>query len=631
MLLTQSQTNRPRSLALATLITCLLTLLSSCGSTPTKTGDAGERSWDKDTISALLKDAESSNGVERTELMLTAVQAMLQLGERDWAHNSLDSINPATLNDEHYFTYSLLAAHIASQDGRYFVAKGLLWNSRFARLLQNAAPEKQVEALFSRADTLENIAEFHSAVQQRLRLDALLESTAPQSEERELNQDSLWQVLMRQPYSELLREAERAGDTITQGWYTLAALSKNNQTNMRQQLQSVENWALNWPDHPASLRLPADLQLLKQLVEHQPQNVAVLLPLSGKYAQASQAVRDGLMAAYYNLSGQGEAMPVMQFYDTEINDINLVYDHAVTSGADLVIGPLDKARIDELALRPSLPVPTLALNYVENPAGGTEQLFQFGLAVEDEARQVAERAWLDGHRSVMILAPNNQWGDRNSSAFTQTWQELGGHLVGNYRYETQKEYSNLIRQAMDISDSQERAREMRQILGQTIEFEPRPRADIDLIFLVAHSTQARQLKPILAFHYAGDIPVYATSYVYDGNADDNADRDMNGIRFTTLPWFFSTDLAEKQAIEQASNDANSYQRLYALGVDAFHIYPRLKQLESVSQSHFYGSTGVIRLDTERRVVREQTWAQFVRGRAYPTTAAITVDKPAAEQ
>lgn len=602
----------------------LLLILTACGPSQVKDdSNSADAGLSKEDIAQMLTDAEALRGEERVALILQAATAMYASGETDWARNTLTNLNPLALTDPHYFTYTLLTARVLLAEGEYFIAKRHLWENRFQQVLAVAEPGQQIEARELRASLLFDLAEFRQVVDERMRIDVLMEQLTPvPTEERELNQDLIWAALMELPQKDLQLESQMHRDNTARGWFTLAAISKDNQNNLRKQLESVDNWALRWPEHPASLRLPHDLQLLRQLVNDQPRQVAVLLPLTGKLAKASEAIRDGLMAAFYQLSATGENLPELRYYDTNEVDVNTLYDLAVFEGAQLVIGPLDKDKIDELALRPELPVPTLALNYAENAVGDTAQLFQFGLAVEDEARQVAERAWRDGHRRAMILAPESSWGNRSVETFSKTWQELGGELIGDYRYKGQKDYSNLIRDAMDVSDSQQRARRMRQILGANLEFEPRPRKDIDLIFLVAHPAQAKQIKPTLAFHYAGDIPVYATSHIYNGDTDSNANRDMNGIRFATLPWFFNDELPERKAINRFDSESSSYQRLYALGVDAFYLYPRLRQLEEVRKSHYYGNTGTLSLDPQRRIVREQTWAQFIRGRAYamPTVA-----------
>src|SRR5690606_35755969 len=107
--------------------------------------------------------------------------------------------------------------------------------------------------------------------------------------------------------------------------------------------------------------------------------------------------------------------------------------------------------------------------------------------------------------------------------------------------------------------------------------------------------QARQIKPTLAFHYAGDIPVYATSHIYSGVPNPSADRDLNGVRFNTMPWIFDTQSEEKKMIDSAVKSSAIYSRLHALGVDAYRLSPRLPQLAQIPEMRLYGATGAMRL------------------------------------
>ncbi|GAB3092878.1 ABC transporter substrate-binding protein [Aestuariicella hydrocarbonica] len=409
----------------------------------------------------------------------------------------------------------------------------------------------------------------------------------------------------------------KAQQQVLRGWYSLALVSKNNQSNLERQLDNINQWSDQWPGHPASLRLPKDLQLLQQLIAERPSQVALLMPQQGPLGKAGQAVRDGFMAAYYDAMSQSSQIPRLKIYDTAEGNIIDIYNQAVIDGAELIIGPLDKDKVTELSYHEALPVPTLAANYSELSSEPPLGLYQFGLSADDEVHQIAQRAWLEGHRYAMILTTQANWGQRIAEAFRNSWQELGGIVINESQYSGKGDYSSVIRQAMNIDRSQARASQLRSVIGHLgkIEFEPRRRHDADMLFLVAQPTDARQIKPTLAFHYASDLPVYATSQIYSGYVDTKNDRDLNGIVFSTLPWFFDQNSPEKASIKQAANPSPSYQRLYALGVDAFKLYPRLKQLEQSPYTRLYGVTGSLSLNPQRQIEREQVWAQMVNGRA----------------
>lgn len=599
----------------AVIYTIFFLALAGCGSAPVKTTTTDEEAKipiSLEGIGELLDNADQQDNDKRHFIYLDVAQALIEADEIDWARNTLAQLNSHTVPPDQFIRYSVLSATVAIAEGQVFRAKSILWNTQ---LDDNAAlaPQEERQKLFEmRARLLHSLGDYHGSIAQRI---ALSEMSDANTEEYLGNHNTLWQTLMELPFDELELESQIQNEIVAKGWYTLAALSKNNQTNIRQQVTELEQWTLYWPEHPASLMVPADLQLLRQLAEDQPSHIAVLLPFGGRFSAAADAVRDGIMAAYYDAASYEERLPDLRMYDTSTGqDINSIYDEAILQGAQLVIGPLEQGKIAELALRPVLPVPTLALNRLSGELDSSVGLFQFGLPLEDEAKQVADQAWRDGHRRAMILAPSSSNGDRSVTSFSEQWLSLGGEIVKDYRYKEKSGYSDLIKNAVHIQNSEERKNKIRSIIGQNIEFEPRRRKDVDFIFLYSQASQARQIKPILAFHYSGDIPVYAIKDIYNGKEDKKRDRDLNNIRFTTLPWFFEENLPEKRAIATYNRGAN-YQSLYALGVDAYHIHPRLRQLLEVKQAHFYGTTGKLSVDEKQKIKREQIWAMFENGSA----------------
>ena len=87
---------------------------------------------------------------------------------------------------------------------------------------------------------------------------------------------------------------------------------------------------------------------------------------------------------------------------------------------------------------------------------------------------------------------------------------------------------------MNITRSNQRERRLAANLGVPIEFEPRRRQDIDMIFVVADDARtARLLVPQLRFYSAGDIPTFATSE--STIPATRGDNDLNGVIFADAP------------------------------------------------------------------------------------------------
>src|SRR5690606_32413568 len=231
-------------------------------------------------------------------------------------------------------------------------------------------------------------------------------------------------------------------------------------------------------------------------------------------------LRDGFLAAHYQAQQSGQPQPAIELYDsTRLTSIDAFYRQAQADGVQLVVGPLEKPLVKQLSSREQLPITTLALNYSDAGQESPAQLFQFGLSAEDEAREVARRAWADGMRSAVALVPRGEWGDRVLRAFQQSWQTEGGRLIAAEHVDQPVALAQQIADLFQLRQSEARTKRLQNTLGVPVAAQPARRQDVDFIFLAATPQQAQQIKPTLAFQYAGDVPVYATSHLYSASND----------------------------------------------------------------------------------------------------------------
>ena len=117
--------------------------------------------------------------------------------------------------------------------------------------------------------------------------------------------------------------------------------------------------------------------------------------------------------------------------------------------------------------------------------------------------------------------------------------------------------------------------------------------------------------PLLNYYYAADIPVYATSSVYAGHANALKDKDLDGIIFCDIPWVFSHQMGTRNWPEQF----NSYNRLYALGMDSYALATQLNQL-IVFPADGVMEKGALYLKSSQQVARILEWGQFRQGLAH---------------
>ena len=142
------------------------------------------------------------------------------------------------------------------------------------------------------------------------------------------------------------------------------------------------------------------------------------------------------------------------------------------------------------------------------------------------------------------------------------------------------------------------------MLRKNIEVTPRRRQDIDVIFLLSPSSaEARSIKPILAFHYAGDIPVYAPSSIYNGVPSEQ-NKDLNGTHLAEIPWLLGVNPGLRVSIAAADANGGNYTRLNALGADAYLIQSEFSRLQSGADALMRGNTGLLSMDPNLNIRRE---------------------------
>ena len=354
--------------------------------------------------------------------------------------------------------------------------------------------------------------------------------------------------------------------------------------------------------------------------------IALLVPVSGRLAGFGAAIRDGFMAALYESRAQGLAVPTVRVYDTNGNP-NFIetYRRAIADGARAVVGPLEKAQVAAL-YQQALPVPTLALNRIEQLKTPPANLYQFGLAPEDEALSVAQHGQQAGYRRAMIVTPASDQNASELQAFIQQWQQQGGSISTTAVFSNPQGLSQAVKTALNIPQSDMRRRDIEGLLGKKVEFAPHRRDDIDMILIMAKPQQARSIVPTLAFHYAGDVPTFALSRSYTGIPAPQIDDDIEGLYFTEMPWMLDTQQPLRQQILANFAGSQSFLRLYALGIDSFRILPNLRELETQPGTQINGQTGKLSLTAQRVVQRELSFAQIKNGIARsldtPTSNAV---------
>lgn len=578
------------------LFICIAAMLSACASSPKSTLGDLPRTPQAST-QQLLKEADASDPAKAALLRLSAADQSIRQGDPAQARLILEQVAIDQLPPAQQIFASTLRAELALADNDPQRALQALQHPAFERLAELPV-DQQLRSQLARAQAFEANDQPLEAARERTFVAPLLSGEAAIQ-----NHQKIWSLVSGLPISQL----QPVADQDLSGWLSLAAALKSSGT-LTQQQRAIDAWVQQNPGHPAAQQLPDALVTLRELADRPLSHIALLLPMDGPLASVARALRDGFLAAHLE---SGQDLKIELFDSARVSSMDAFYQQAAASGVELVVGPLDKALVRQLAERDQLPITTLALNYSDAGQKSPPQLFQFGLAAEDEAREVARRAWDDGHRRAIALTPRGEWGNRVLDAFRRQWQEQGGTLVAA---EPLAEPVALANQIADLL-------QVRSIAGDSsssLQSQPTRRQDVDFLFLAATPQQAQQVKPTLIFQYAGDLPVYATSHLHAATDNRSQYLDLEGIRFTETPWLLDAQLPLRQQIESKWPQARgSLGRLYAMGADAYLLAPRLNQLTALPETQLEGYSGTLSLTPEQRIERRLPWAEFRDGAIQP--------------
>lgn len=609
---------------LSRLLTCALLSLvvASCGAPPAKP-KGGAYTTPKSGIQQAdryLEDAAGLEAAAQAEKLLAAAKIYAANNRPSKAEKALSQINANLLAPPQLADYSLLYSQLAIAGERYRLAQQLLNAPRLAAAINNLPGQQRQQWHRQSAEVYALLGDEGKSLYHYARTVSLLSDNNAIASIH----NKIWQMLSHLSDEEIAINVRQSTDADVRGWYELALATRNTQADIALQVESIRQWQAGHHDHPGARVLPSSLAKAASLDSKPPAKIALLLPSGKEFSLAAETVRDGLMAAYYEVVGKGGTVPELRLYDSDSAPIADLYNQAVAEGAELVIGPLRKDKLAELIALPSLPVPVLGLNAVDDATANKHaNLYQFSLAIKDEASQIADRAWVAGYRNVLAITPSTPWGEGALDAFRESWQKKGGKVAAAISYDSnQQDYAQLLEPAFLVRHSKERAQKLRQLLGKNILFTPRRRGDLDMIFLIAYPQNGRQIKPTLDFLYAADLPVLATSHIYDGSNNPGLNSDLDGITFSAMPWTIKA-FASGSIRPKASLPGN-YRSLFAMGADAYRLHQWLELLKAMPEAEIHGYTGSLSLDSGNRVVRKQPWGVFNNGVA---VAAPTLTAP----
>ncbi|SVA06580.1 uncharacterized protein METZ01_LOCUS59434 [marine metagenome] len=433
-------------------------------------------------------------------------------------------------------------------------------------------------------------------------------STYPGVDEKQLA-ERIWSSIKKIPLGYSATLARNADTEDEFAWWDLATKFLNPLTPTLQQ-RGWDVWRSANPTHLANKQPPSETSNRPD----EPRTIALLLPQNGPLAEASRAIRDGFVAAYWStqLTDEFEAHRQQKIlvYDTFGNTMADVVSRAQADGAQILLGPLSKSNVQSMSTLKTA-IPTIALNRV-NPTlqpkrtearGPNGRIPQLSLAVEDEAVELAKRISNEGSTRIIVFRDRTSWSNRAYAAFAASISN-SVEIVSLTTFDDLKDVTNAVGRALDIDASLMRHTNVQRLVRREIEFVPRRRSDIHAVVGLVGSREYASLVAALDFHFGSDIPLFATSAAV---RSDVPIKKKNGTRFVALPLtLFSFRL--RHDLENAFPVAKQNPSFYALGIDAYRLANQFERL--MAGVSIPATTGNLKLSRNNLIQRVPAWGQI---------------------
>jgi ABC-type branched-subunit amino acid transport system substrate-binding protein len=231
----------------------------------------------------------------------------------------------------------------------------------------------------------------------------------------------------------VLTVLERIGDAAPAAALALRAARIAHHRGDDGEARALLARAANAADEPSVHAQLAELAKAVALPPVNPSTIAVLLPLSGRFASIGRELRAAILQA------QATAAPgtTWLFIDTkgEADGASAAVEQAHAKGALGILGPVGQREALAAARAASLrgmPIVLLAPGDGADPAAG---VFRMVDSPADEGRAAARVAQVEGYPAVGVFAPRDDLGAEAADAFVAEAQTLGMTIAARGTYD----------------------------------------------------------------------------------------------------------------------------------------------------------------------------------------------------
>lgn len=462
----------------------------------------------------------------------------------------------------------------------------------------------------------------------------------------------------------------------SKGWLELTALTNKFSYNNKQLQYHLKIWQNKFKLHPANV-IAKQLTTLT-LTEKRIENIAVILPLSGKQHAAGLAIQQGILASFAN-----DEDTTIHFVDSNTVNWYGLSNEFSTLNIDYVIGPLLKSNVDKYIthtsqstqsqndymlgasnnlfnfntkqdtkqdtslakpstttqsndyitaidsqtaidsyLKPdknSKAIDTLLLN-IPAKASLSDEHTVLSMRPEDEASQAAATLSRKNFQHPIVLSQKNIVSKRIAQAFVKQWHRITGDTIEIVYYDTGAQMQANIKASLAVDKSKGRIDKLKSRVNQTLKTQTRNRRDIDMIYLVGTPEQTRLVKPYIEVNispFAQVIPVFASSRSHSTKGDYSTNSDLRGLTFTEIPWLLSNERNSELAVLSDNiwpKRSDGLSRLFAMGFDSYQLINKIPLMQQAQYLQHWGQTGVLKLDDNSILTRSLLWGSYQRNK-----------------
>lgn len=570
--------------------------LASCGSSPQREPDAPLKTAEVDVT-------PESPGLD-TAYFLNQAQQSEDPARQQWLLKAADSVNDDNCEQGLSIAALLLPELESNIDktqanliiAECLVSKGLL------DLVTQYEERLASQVGFDRRIAAVRYALYEGQQRWTRAAEALLQSSI---EEPALS-EKMWSLISRIPEKEFQQLS--LSNTNLRPWLQLSAIVRTHAADSQTFISGVEFWQKSVGDR-MQIPLPVNVIAAQEAMPLTPQKVAVILPLTGRLALQGNALKDGILSAYFN---ETRAKPELIFVNSARPEEGA--ELLRNEEYQLVIGPLLKDNIQVFAPFINPDIPVIALNR-DDTAMPEREYYYYSLAPEDEARQLAQHLDSRGLKEPIIIAETSNVAQRMKKAFTDYWQMVRGQVPLDVDYTDSKTMRAGISDVMGVAPSKQRIRQINALVRQDVIAFERNRRDIDSIVVFANAEQTELINPVIETSispFADILPVFASSRSHSLDMSNNSYRDLRNLNFIDLPWMLPDHpwqglSRDTQSLWPQRTDTDY--RLFAMGYDAYNLVPHLRHMALFPEYYFNGLTGRLSLDANQAVRRQLPWGR----------------------